>query len=78
MDKEAINLLQEANILLATAPITACNTVSSPSWRAWVERRKQFLAKVEQVFTEDQARHERQQRGLEEIARISQEAGMYD
>jgi len=75
MDKEATDLLQEASVLLATAPITAFNTVSSPSWRAWVERRKQFLTKVEKLLAEDQAR---QERGLEEIARISQETGVYD
>jgi len=78
MDKEATDLLQEASVLLATAPITATNTVSSASWRAWAEKRKQFLAKVEQVLAEDQARQERQQQGLAEIARISQETGAYD
>lgn len=74
MSDDLVNLLQEAKTLLETAPISAGNTLTNRFWREWVEKRKALLPRIELAL----ARQKRMEEGLREIARISQEAGLYD
>jgi len=45
---EETTLLNDAAHLLETAPIGVSNTVSNPEWRAWVAKRKAWMARYNQ------------------------------